>query len=378
MADLVVDTPTATIFVPPPRTEETRPERAVEPAAPERDTTVVVPAPRLPEQDLVTLVVPARNEEAALPACLESLLAQDWPALEVLVVDGASTDGTADVVRRFAERDPRVRLLTNELRIIPVSLNLALAAARGRWLVRVDAHASVPPNYVRIAVAHLQGGQYGAVGGRKDGVGRSPAGRAVAAAMASRFGVGGSTYHFGTSVRPVEHVPFGAYPVDLLRSLGGWDENLRVNQDYELDYRLRMAGQVILFDPAMRIDWDCRQSVGALYQQYRRYGSGKASVVAKHPTSLRPRHLAAPALVSYLSVVTGVSVLRRSPKPLLAGSLPYAVALAVATAKTARPLDGPARPYVAPAFVAMHLGWGQGFLTAGARLLRRRALSRGR
>ena len=97
------------------------------------------PAPRTVEhdQDLVTFVVPARNEEGSIAGCLRSLLAQDWPALEVLVVNGASTDRTADVVSELAASDPRVRLLHNERGIIPVSLNIALREARGRWLVRV-------------------------------------------------------------------------------------------------------------------------------------------------------------------------------------------------------------------------------------------------
>lgn len=319
--------------------------------------------------DLVTLVVPARNEEQALPGCLYSLLAQDWPNLEVLVVDGASTDNTAQVVLDIAALDPRVRLIRNPQRIIPVSLNLALEAAKGRWLVRVDAHAVVPPDYVGIAVRHLATGSYGGVGGRKDGVGRTPAGRAIAATMKSRFGVGGSTYHWGTTVRPVEHVPFGAYPVQLLRDIDGWDESLRVNQDFELDFRLRKLGHAILFDPAMGIDWECRQSVAALYKQYKRYGGGKAIVAVKHPTSLRPRHLAAPGLVTTLLLLFLTSILQRNPKPFLLGLASYLMALTGATLLTARSLDREARPYVAPAFIAMHLGWGTGFIGANLRIL---------
>jgi glycosyltransferase involved in cell wall biosynthesis len=310
-------------------------------------------------EDLVTVVIPARNEERAIVACLDSILAQDWTALEVLVVDGDSTDRTVEIIEEYAARDPRVHLLHNPRRIIPVSLNVALAAASARWLVRVDAHAAVPPEYVRLAVGHLQTEQYGGVGGRKDGVGITPAGRAIAAAMASRFGVGGSTYHWGEEVTDAEHVPFGAYPVELLRSMGGWDEELVVNQDFELDYRLREAGHRILFDPAMRIDWECRQDVGALFKQYKRYGGGKVIVGLKHPASLRARHFAAPALVAMLAAA-GVVALR---KPALGAAIaaPYVVGLGVATAQTAREVDAEARPYVAPAFLAMHVGWGLGF-----------------
>lgn len=319
-----------------------------------------MPDPLPPEHtDRVTVVVPARNEERSIGACLDAVLAQDWDDLEVLVVDGSSTDATAAVVKERSAADPRVRLLHNPEQIIPVSLNIALAEATGRWLVRVDAHATVPPDYVRRCVEHLRTGRYGGVGGRKDGVGVTPAGRAVARAMASRFGVGGSTYHFGTQTQDVEHVPFGAYPVDLLRRVGGWDPRLRVNQDFELDYRLRAAGHRILFDPALRIDWECRQSVGDLFRQYRRYGRGKVSVARLHPASVRPRHLAAPALVALLggAAVAGL----RSPRAAAVLAAPYVAVLAGATAVNAPELDRQARPHLPLAFAAMHLGWGLGF-----------------
>ena len=308
----------------------------------------------------VTVVVPARNEEAAIAACLESILTQTWGDLEVIVVDGESTDRTAAVVEDIARRDPRVSCLANPGRIVPTGLNIALAAARGRWLVRVDAHATVPRDYVARAVEALESGRWGGVGGRKDGVGRTPAGRAIAAAMASRFGVGNSTYHYGTSARTVEHVPFGAYPVELARALGGWDERLRVNQDFEFDYRVRQAGHELLFDPAMSIEWECRQRIGDLYRQYRRYGEGKVRVAALHPASMSARHLAAPALVASWVMAAGLATTGHR-RLAVAITAPYVAALTAATARVAGQVDPPARPFVAPAFVAMHVGWGVGF-----------------
>jgi len=312
------------------------------------------------DADLVTVVVPARNERDAIRHCLASIQSQDHPELEILVVDGDSTDGTVDVVRELAAADPRIRLLHNPDRVIPVSLNLALRAATGRWLVRVDAHAAIPPGYVRRAVQHLSTGRWGGVGGRKDGVGVTPAGRAIAAVMASRFGVGGSIYHYGSNVQTVEHVPFGAYPVEEARRLGGWDESLRVNQDFEFDYRVRASGRELLFDPDLVIDWQCRQSVPDLYRQYLRYGRGKVVVALLHPGSVRPRHLAAPALVAWLAAAAAMLPLR----PAAAGAMvaPYALAVAGASVRTATGLQGRReKAWVPASFVAMHLGWGAGF-----------------
>lgn len=314
----------------------------------------------LETDQLVTVVIPACDEECYLGACLDAVRAQSYRDLQIIVVDGGSTDDTVSVVTRHQAEDERIELLHNPRRTITTSLNLALAHARGRWLVRVDAHSTVGPSYVRLAVARLRGGRWGGVGGRKDGVGITPAGRAIAAVMASPFGVGGSTYHHGTKTREVDHIPFGVYPVELVRRLGGWDERLVANEDFEFDHRLRQAGMALLFDPQIVINWHCRQSVRDLYRQYRRYGRGKVDVAFLHPDSLRPRHVLVPAFVAY-AAAAGVIALRR-PAWSLTMIAPYGLALSVASVWTARSLDSASdRIRVAPAFLAMHVGWGVGF-----------------
>lgn len=308
--------------------------------------------------ELVSVVIPARDEEAFIGTCLDAVRRQYHRNLQIIVVDGGSRDGTASIVRTHMAQDARVELLHNPRNLITVSLNLALAQARGRWLVRIDAHSTVGPDYVGRAAERLREGRWGGVGGRKDGRGVSPAGRAIAAAMASRFGVGNSTYHHGDTEQEVEHIPFGAYPTELVRGLGGWDERLVANEDFEFDHRVRRAGWPLLFDPGLVIDWHCRQSVGALFRQYRRYGRGKVAVALMHPGSVRPRHLLPPAFVAYAAVAAAVSP--RRPAWAFAMLAPYLVALACASALTAREIDRSDRARVAPAFLAMHLGWGIG------------------
>jgi hypothetical protein len=183
--------------------------------------------------------------------------------------------------------------------------------------------------------------------------------------MASRFGVGGSTYHHGMAPQDVEHVSFGAYPLDLVRRLGGWDERLRVNQDFEFGHRVRLSGHRILFDPRLEIAWECRQSVGDLFRQYRRYGGGKVTVIRLHPASASPRHFAAPALV--LSWLLAAGLAPRHPRPAAALVGPYVLALGVASARVASRLDtAEERAFVPAAFLAMHAGWGLGFLSKGS------------
>ena len=309
--------------------------------------------------DLVTVLVPARNEESSIEAALDSIARQTYSRLQVVVVDDGSTDRTAEIVRSRMSDDPRIELVTSRRAGIPAALNQGLDVARGTWLVRVDAHATVAPSYVSRLVGHLRDGMWGGVGGRKDGHGETAAGRAIAAAMGSRFGVGNSKYHYATEVEEVDHLPFGAYPVDVVRRMGGWDERLVANEDYEFDFRLRDSGERLLLDPGIVIEWECRQSVPELWRQYLRYGRAKADVAVLHPGSLQPRHLAAPLLVAWMAAATVVAI--RRPRAAIAMVSPYLAAVAAASLVTSRRLDRREdAAHLPAAFVAMHVGWGVG------------------
>lgn len=309
---------------------------------------------------LVTVVVPVRNEEKTIEACLASITAQTYKNIEVLVVDGESDDMTACVVRHYAAtKDDRVRLVANRDRIIPAGLNVALRHAAGTLMVRVDGHSRVAPDYIGRAVAHFATGNWGGVGGRKDGVGHSSAGRAIAVAMSSPFGVGNSVYHYGTDVQTTDHIPFGTYPVAIAREVGGWDERFPANEDFEFDYRVREAGHELLFDPQIRIEWDCRQSVRSLLGQYVRYGRGKARVARTHPKSVAFRHMAPPLLFLWMA-----AALVATPFVPLLGVLamaPYLLGVGVASLLTARQVKRGDRKHLPLIFPAMHLGWGYGF-----------------
>jgi succinoglycan biosynthesis protein ExoA len=322
-------------------------------------------------EELVSVIVPARNEERSIGATLQALRDQDYRNLQIIVVDGESTDGTAAIVRRHMAEDPRIELVCNPARITPVSLNVAVAHARGPWLVRMDAHSLVDAGYVSTAVARLREGRWGGVGGRKDGAASTPAGQAIAAALGNRFGVGDSVYHYGVDEQVVDHIPFGSYPTELVRELGGWDPRLKTNQDFELDFRLRRSGAALLFDPRLRIAWQSKETVRDFYLQYRRYGKGKVDVARLHPSSLRARHLVPPLFVLYLAVAAVVAL--RRPGWAATMVAPYAAALTVASAQTARSLPDPAaRRYVPAAFLAMHIGWGVGVWSRISELVRNR------
>src|SRR4028118_1425060 len=128
----------------------------------------------------VSIIMPVRNEAASLDATLASVCSQAIDAsVEVIVVDDHSTDSTPSIVERWMAQDERVRLVSNPRRGIPQALNRGLEAARGRYLVRVDGHSIVPPDYVQTLLDHLRSGACAGAGGAKRAAGPRHSGRAA-------------------------------------------------------------------------------------------------------------------------------------------------------------------------------------------------------
>ena len=317
----------------------------------------------------MSVLVPARDEAASLPAALASIAAQDYAGeIEVVVADGSHGIATARAARAAL---PGVRIVPNPRRLAASGMNRALAAARHGIVARCDARCTLPPDYLRRAVAALQASGAANVGGRLAVAGRTPFERAVALAMASRIGSGGPRYRTGGPAGPVDSVPLGVYRRAALERVGGFDEGLARNEDYELNWRLRQAGGLVLFDPALRVSYRPRGGVRALARQYYDYGRWKRVVLRRHPRSLRARHLAAPALVaglasSALGAAAGGAV-GWTGMAAVAGVLPAAWLMALGGAAAAQAVQGrdPAALAMAGPLAIMHLAWGAGFLAPG-------------
>jgi succinoglycan biosynthesis protein ExoA len=316
----------------------------------------------------VSIIMPVRNEAASLDAALASVCSQETVAsLEVIVVDDHSTDDSRNMVERWAARDERVRLVSSPRRGISGALNRGLEAARGRYIVRVDGHSIVPPGYVQALIDHISSGACEGAGGHKRAVGKGNFGRAVAIAHGSLFGIGNSKYHYSQRQELVDHIPFGAYVTERAHAIGGWDEELSTNEDYDFDFRYQQAGGRLLFDPAIVVDWRVRETPAKLARQYFAYGRGKFKTLVRHPSSLHPRWLAPPMLV--VSLAAGALLSRTAPGRMLLAVVggSYALFLLVGAAVLGPRVGMRLAPHVPLALCAMHLSWGTGFLVSGAK-----------
>lgn len=313
----------------------------------------------------VTIMMPVYNEERSVAEAVASALRQTVQSTELLVIDGFSEDATREVVGALALEEPRIRLLENPQRNISSALNVGLSHARGEFVSRVDAHLTITDSYIETGLEVLaEHPDVAAVGGCRIGVASTKTGQAVAAALSSPFGVGDSINHYATEPQETDHASMGVYRTEVLRAVGGWDENLRVNEDVDIDHRILALGHKIRYHPDMIMYWSVRETLRDFGRQYRRYGRGKAGMVRKNgAAAIHLRHLAAPGLVVAL-VAGGAAALTGRRLAAAALLVPYPVALTLAVRATDWPSkrtgDGSLR--LAAAFATMHLGWGLGFL----------------
>jgi succinoglycan biosynthesis protein ExoA len=320
----------------------------------------------------VSIVVPCFNEESTIQKLLAAVIAQDHPVadLDVLVVDGFSTDSTRARIAEFQQANPAlsVCIIDNPTHKIPAALNLGINAAKGSYVVRLDAHCVPYPSYISNSLQALQAGRGWNVGGVweiQPGADTWIA-RSIAAAAAHPIGVGDALYRFTSQAGAVDTVPFGAFEKQLIAKIGGFDETLLANEDYEFNTRIRQAGGMVWLDPSIRSVYFARPTLAALARQYFRYGYWKWLMLRRYPTSLRLRQAIPPLFVAsllFLPIASlawpalwwllGVEVL--SYAALLFGA---ALLKAFETKQIQLSLGMPL------AIASMHLSWGLGFLAS--------------
>lgn len=313
----------------------------------------------------LSVLIPCRNEVHSLGRCLASVIASDYPEdrLEVLVVDGASTDGTRDVATQWARSHERIRMVENPGGSTPAALNRGLAAARGKVIARLDAHAALTPGYLSRAVEYLETTGAQQVGGvietraQREGTWAG----AVVAALTHPFGVGGSRFRIhrpepGEEPRWVDTVFCGCWRREVFEQIGGFNERLERGQDMEFNQRLRRSGGKILLAPELVIVYYARAELGPFLKH--NWTNGVWAVLPFAYTRgvpVRARHLAPLALVLTLMVAPWTGLV-------------YAAANLIASAQVAwaeRRWRYLAQMPVA--FASLHLPYGAGSLWGAVR-----------
>lgn len=241
------------------------------------------------DRPLVSVLIPARNEARCIEDCLTSLMHGSYPVdcLEVIVLDGCSTDGTAEVVRRLIDSEgwSQVQIVENPGKTQSSAMNLGVQMCSGEYVARLDAHSKYPGNYIEKLVDYLcrypdvdnVGGVCKVIPGANTLVAR-----AIAAAYSHWFATGNALWRTGIR-KPtfVDTVPFGFFRRAGLLKFGPFDEELIRNEDQEYNHRIIASGGKVLLVPDVVVSYFARPTLRLMARMFFQYGLFKPLSQAK-------------------------------------------------------------------------------------------------
>jgi GT2 family glycosyltransferase len=316
----------------------------------------------------VSVVMTVLNEARHLADSVARILAQEYPGeLELIIALGPSKDATDRIARKLAFADSRITLVGNPTGRTPAGLNAAVMAASHDIIARVDGHGALLPGYMERAVELLEKTGAANVGGLMLAVGETGFEQAVARAYSSKAGLGGGAFHVGGEEGPAESVYLGVFRREVLERLGGFNDHYHRAQDWELNFRIRQAGELVWFSPDLAVTYRPRSSWAELVRQFFHTGRWRREVIRQYPDTVCVRYLAPPVVTGAIvagtvagitGTVAGVPLLRHGwLAPLL-----YLFGVLAASFREGRGLPWRAQALLPAVLASMHLSWGSGFL----------------
>lgn len=231
---------------------------------------------------MLTVICPTYNEEKYIANCLESIIQSDYPKdeIEVLFVDGMSTDATKEIILSYSQQYNYIKFLSNPNQTVPYAMNRGIEKAKGDVIIRIDAHAAYPTNYFSVLVHYLYKLNADNVGVvcKTDVLHKNKKTLAIKEVLANKFGVGNSYFRIGTDkIMEVDTVPFGCYKKDVFERFGLYDTRLTRNQDIELNRRIKRGGGKIFLIPDIYCTYYARETWKAIMKN--NFQNGKWNVL---------------------------------------------------------------------------------------------------
>ena len=269
-----------------------------------------------PASTAISVIIPMRNEESRIGACLDSVLTDQPPegGIEILVADGCSVDSSRSIVEERSHFFNCIRLIDNPNKTVSCGINAALRQARGRVILILGAHATCPPGYLKTCLEELGRTGAAAVGGclRTCPGGDTVMARAIASLSRHRFGVGGAAFRTGSGDRFVDTVPYGACRREVFERVGVFSEELIRNQDLEFNSRVRAAGGKLFLSSRLKVSYYNSPDFQRFMRQA--FGNGRwlVRMWLSGLHSFHLRHLAPVMFVMSLVILGGLAFLSSS------------------------------------------------------------------
>jgi len=311
----------------------------------------------------VSIVIAMYNEEKHIADCIESLLSQDYPheKYEIIVADGYSKDSSRDIVNHFSKDDPRVRLIDNPGRKAPSGFNHGIRASTGDVIIILGAHSYVKHDFIRKNIEAMKRDNVKCVGGKIINKGKTIFQSLVGVAMGTPFGMGSAPFRYSKTPKYVNTVAFAAYDRTLFDEVGLFDENGKISEDSEFNWRIRQKGHKILFDPDIVSFYYPRDSIKKIMQQFFRYGILRVNMFKKHLDAIGPLHMLAPALVMVLTLLLIAGIFIPSAFFVAAGIVAMHLLIGMVTGLTSSKNNRIKAMLLVPVIIlVMHISWGTG------------------
>ncbi len=240
---------------------------------------------------IVSVIIPVYNEEKHIEGVIKSLINQTYPCenMEWIFVDGYSSDKTQEIIESYQNEYP-IRLIINKIRKTPSSLNLGIRTSRGKYIIRMDAHALFPTDYISNCINVLEFTGADNVGGYIETKAEGVVGRTIAYVLSTQFGVGGSLFRLGNKEGYVDTVPFGAFRREIFDKIGLFNEDLPRSEDNDINARITESGGKVYLSKCIHSIYYCRDSVMGILKQGILNGNALFKTLWINPSAMSIRH----------------------------------------------------------------------------------------
>lgn len=266
------------------------------------------------EIPFISALIVTRNEENYIESALMSLIDQTYSKdkYEIIIIDGMSTDCTKkkiyEIIKMYSTDSFKIKLMDNEKKILSAGWNIGIKSARGDYVIRIDAHAWVPKNFIENNVKTMLKNNAVCVGGKLITKMAGNGDNVVSKVLSSPFGVGNSSFRVSEIAGYADTAVYGLYKKSIFEKVGYFDERYIRNQDIELHNRIRKSGGKFYFEPEIESIYYVRNTVKKMV--YQAFGNGKWNMVLLKTKSgaLSVRHLIPFAFVIFLLVSTFIGI----------------------------------------------------------------------
>ena len=312
-----------------------------------------------------SIVIPTYNEQDNIANCLDSIFNQNYDKslVDVVFVDGHSSDNTISKIKDYQQKFTNISLLENPVKKTPTSLNIGIKQAKGEIIIILGAHASLNPDFIFFNNKYLNEKNVKVTGGTQINIGFNFVQKAIAAAMENPFAMGSAPYRWSKKEQFVDTVVYAAYKRELFEEIGYFEENFAISEDAELNWRIRKAGHKIFFSPNIKSYYHPRRTIAKFIQQMFRYGILRVHMFKKHKSAVKITHIIPPVFVVTLvtiSILTLATVL--DPIFLAAVLISYFLVNLLSVLLKSTKENLLFVPLVSFLIFLLHFSWGLGFI----------------